>query len=144
MINKISPASRRAIISKSVNSLPNTPTRAGFSADDIKGAMHQFVTDEENSIIAEINRVVEETNDAIENAEGLALLDETGNSKSAGMTQDAITKELGKKLDVTEDGAVTLKEINLGSVVITPITTDTGESGIRFSIPETTNDGGGE
>ena len=61
-VNKITNSSRNKIISKSVNPLPNTPSKLGYSAQDIKNAMFKFVTDEEESIVAEINRVVEEIN----------------------------------------------------------------------------------
>lgn len=52
------------------------------------------------------------------------------------------TFDADTKLTVV-NGEVSIQKINLGSVVITPITTDTGERGIGFSIPET-NDGGNE
>lgn len=64
-VSKISENTRDKIIKKSVNPLPNSPSRVGYSASDIKGAMFKFVTDEENSVISEINRVVDEVNTEI-------------------------------------------------------------------------------
>ena len=62
-VNKISKISRDKIISKSVQPLPNNPGRAGMKADAVKKAMFAFVTDEKESVVEEINRVVEEIND---------------------------------------------------------------------------------
>jgi hypothetical protein len=67
MVNKISEDKRKQIISKSVDPLPTNPGRAGFKADDVKKAMFSFVTDEEDSIIAEFNRLVDEINYALNN-----------------------------------------------------------------------------
>ena len=61
-VNKITNSSRNKIISKSVNPLPNNPSKLGYSAQDIKNSMFKFVTDEEESIVAEINRIVDEAN----------------------------------------------------------------------------------
>ena len=67
-VNKITNSSRNKIISKSVNPLPNNPSKLGYSAQDIKNSMFKFVTDEEESIVAEINRIVDEANTSIETA----------------------------------------------------------------------------
>lgn len=61
-IEEISESKRKQIIKKSVDPLPNNPSKAGYKADEIKKAMFGFVTDEKDSIIAEINRIINEIN----------------------------------------------------------------------------------
>jgi hypothetical protein len=64
-IRRISDTSRLKIINKSVNPLPTNPGRAGFKADEVKKAMFGFVTDPKDSVIEEINRIVDEANSYI-------------------------------------------------------------------------------
>lgn len=66
-IEEISESKRKQIIKKSVDPLPNNPSKAGYKADEIKKAMFGFVTDEKDSIIAEINRIINEINFNFEN-----------------------------------------------------------------------------
>lgn len=63
-INKISDSARNAIIKKSVMMLPNNPSEKGFKAEAIKKAMYDFVTGKKESIIAELDRLVDEITDA--------------------------------------------------------------------------------
>ena len=63
-INKISDSSRNAIIKKSVNMLPNNPSEKGFKAEAIKKAMYDIVTGKKESIIAELDRIIDEINKA--------------------------------------------------------------------------------
>lgn len=65
-IRKITEISRQKIINKSVNPLPNNPAKEGYRANDVKKAMFSFVTDEEDSIVAEVNRIVDEINNGID------------------------------------------------------------------------------
>lgn len=65
------------------------------------------------------------------------MYSETGENEDGAMSQRALTEELEKKLNYNkEDNSIKISKINLGSVVIIPITTEDGESGIRISIPE--------
>ena len=68
-INKIADVTRFAIVKKSVKSLPNNPSEKGFKAEDIKKAMYDFVTGPNESVMAELDRVVEESNSALEEIE---------------------------------------------------------------------------
>ena len=61
-INKVSSTTKSAIIRKSVKSLPNKPSDKGYKAEEIKKAMYEPITGEQNSVIAEIDRVVDEVN----------------------------------------------------------------------------------
>ena len=62
-INKPSNETKATIIRKSVKSLPNSPSREGFSAEEIKKAMYDFVTGNSNSVMSEIDRIVDEINE---------------------------------------------------------------------------------
>ena len=72
-INKISDSSRNAIIKKSVMMLPNNPSEKGFKAEAIKRAMYDFVTGKRESIIAELDRLVDEINLAFNNTSDLLV-----------------------------------------------------------------------
>lgn len=61
-IDKISTAVKSAIKRKSVYGLSDEPTVAGKKASDIKKAMYGFVTDADNSILNELDRIVDEAN----------------------------------------------------------------------------------
>lgn len=104
-IEKISENKRKQIINKSVNPLPNNPSKAGYKADEIKKAMFNFVTDEKDSVIDEINRVVDETNasfDDIDNTNqktSKTIESINNNIKQLNDTvSDKVDKEEGKQL----------------------------------------------
>ena len=104
-IEKISENKRKQIINKSVNPLPNNPSKAGYRADEIKKAMFNFVTDEKDSVIDEINRVVDETNasfDDIDNTNqktSKTIESINNNIKQLNDTvSDKVDKEEGKQL----------------------------------------------
>lgn len=62
MVNKINLNTKNAILNKSAKFLPDKPSEYGMTSEDIKKAFYSFATDDENSIISEINRIVEEIN----------------------------------------------------------------------------------
>ncbi len=64
-INKVSNATKEALRNKSAFGLPNNPTDRGYTATQIKEAIYKPVIDTADSIVNEIDRVVEETNQAI-------------------------------------------------------------------------------
>lgn len=72
-INKISDSARNAIIKKSVMMLPNNPSEKGFKAEAIKKAMYDFVTGKKESIIAELDRIIDEINLAFDNTSDLLV-----------------------------------------------------------------------
>ena len=61
-IKKIDEEVLYKIKEKSANALPDRPTAQGYTAKDIKRYLTGFVTDDELSIVAEINRVIDELN----------------------------------------------------------------------------------
>ena len=64
-INRTSPETKSAIQRKSAQSLPNNPSERGFSAEDIKRRFYQPIIDATNSAIAEVDRIADETNNAL-------------------------------------------------------------------------------
>ncbi len=64
-IQGVSQGTQNLLLRKSANTLPNRPSEQGYSADEIKRRLYAFITDAQNSIIAELNRIVAETNTAI-------------------------------------------------------------------------------
>ena len=68
-VNKISNSKLSAIKRKSAYALPDNPTGSGMSAEKIKNAFWTYALDENDSIIAEIHRIVDETNTDISTKE---------------------------------------------------------------------------
>ncbi len=64
-INKVSETTKSAIKRKSAQTLPNNPSARGYSAEEIKRRFYQPIIDATNSALTEIDRVVEEVNNAI-------------------------------------------------------------------------------
>ena len=71
-IAKVSEETKAKIRSTSAQSLPNNPSAHGMTADQIKAAFYKPIIDGEKSLIKELDRVVDEANEALEN--GLAAL----------------------------------------------------------------------
>ena len=133
-IKKITLSKINAMKRKSAQSLPDNPTNQGMSAEQIKNAFWKYVLDNEDSILEQIHRIVEEANDE---------LDKKVDNKSEP-NKTMITDKEG---NVVASDVVPAQKINLGQVIITPIVDETsGEYGIRFSIPDGTgsNEGGVE
>lgn len=61
-INKVSESVKTAIKRKSAYALPDNPTYLGYRAKEIKEVFYRPIVDETNSVIAEIDRVVDEAN----------------------------------------------------------------------------------
>lgn len=134
-INKTTLSKINAMKRKSAQSLPDNPTNQGMSAEQIKNAFWKYVLDNEDSILEELNRIVDEAN-----KEDRKKVDVSQTETNANKTM--ITDADG---NVQPSDVVPAQQINLGQVVITPIVDETnGEYGIRFSIPdgtETTSEG---
>src|SRR5690554_2476590 len=64
-INKISNEMVENIKRKTACALPNEPSKAGVPPERIKSSSYRPLTDTDNSIISEINRIVEEANEKI-------------------------------------------------------------------------------
>ena len=124
-IKKISDATKRIIANKTAQSLPNNPTNAGYSPEAIKRKLYAPLIDDTNSIAAEINRVVEETNteiDAVEVdvAESFATVLATTNALEASKLKvDGSNASEGIKLrDTTFDAGLdtdAIKQVDLAT-----------------------------
>ncbi|MBR2984085.1 MAG: hypothetical protein IKC60_01100, partial [Clostridia bacterium] len=67
MINKVSKETRNKILTKSAKGLPDNPSAMGMKPEEIKMAFYAPITDANSGLIGDIDRVVEEVNQAIEN-----------------------------------------------------------------------------
>lgn len=132
-IKKITLSKINAMKRKSAQSLPDNPTNQGMSAEQIKNAFWKYVLDNEDSILEQLHRIIDEAN---------AELDKKVDNKQGEPNKTMITDEEG---NVVASDVVPAQQINLGQVVITPIVDETsGEYGIRFSIPDGTNSNEGD
>ena len=64
-INSISKAAKDTILRKTAHALPDRPSASGMKPQDIKKAFYAAITDEEDSIIAEMERIIRECNTII-------------------------------------------------------------------------------
>ena len=100
-INKVSKDTKEAIARKSAQYLPNNPSARGMTADQIRKAFYAPVTDTAASVLAEIDRVVDESNEAIENEERQRTeaieAEETARNEEIKTLSDNMTA-LGKNL----------------------------------------------
>ncbi len=87
MINKTSASTLEAIRRKSAQPLPNNPTEAGYKASEIKNAFYKPILDKENSVLSELNRVVDEINN--NDYAGVANIKNFG-AKGDGKTDDTV------------------------------------------------------
>ena len=76
-INNIKNETICKIKRKSAYSLPTRPSEEQIHADTIKSALYAFVTDNENSVISEINRIVKEINDTFDKRVQIAKIEQT-------------------------------------------------------------------
>lgn len=67
MINKITEDMRTKILNKTAYGMPNNPSELGWSAEKIKQNFYSGVTDLKNSVLSEIDRLIEEVNDELTN-----------------------------------------------------------------------------
>lgn len=61
-INKVSEQDRQKILHKTVYSLPDNPSEQGYTANEIKQAMYRSIVDSADSVLAELDRLVDEIN----------------------------------------------------------------------------------
>lgn len=97
-ISKITTSQLNKIEGKSVLSLPDSPTSANYSAEQIKNAIVKPVTDASDSIVSEINRIVDEVNNNLVQKDGTKVL-----------TDENYTSDEKTKLFGVETGA----EVNI-------------------------------
>lgn len=131
-IEEISESKRKQIIKKSVDPLPNNPSKAGYKADEIKKAMFGFVTDEKDSIIAEINRIINEINFNFDNID---LSDYDTKEEVRNLIKDFITNNTNEL-----ENYYTKKQIEASLATNADLSkkyTDERVAGLINSAPET-------
>lgn len=64
-VKKITTEKVNQIEKKTVKTLPDDPSKQGYSPDQIKRRMYAALLDPDNSVIAEVNRIVDEINLAL-------------------------------------------------------------------------------
>ncbi len=69
-VTPVSEETRYAIKRKSAYALPSNPSERGMSAEEIKKAFYAPVTETANSVLSELDRVIQETNEVFEEAQG--------------------------------------------------------------------------
>lgn len=112
-ITEIPDSTIEEIEKKSAKNLPDRPSAQGMTADAIRAALYLPITDDDNSVIAELQRVIKEANDlfkaidegktAIKKADGTVVTDIMFNATDAG-----------KILTVGEDGSFAPIEVTIG------------------------------
>lgn len=91
---------RKAIKLKSAESLPDNPTAQGYSANEIKKTLYAPITDDENSVLAEMNRIVEETNEALEEKQPLMPQNPSGSLSNIIVATPIYNKTDNEKLKI--------------------------------------------
>lgn len=104
MINKVCSKTKEAIKRKSAYSLPDRPSDQGMKPDEIKRAFYQPVVDSNNSVLAEIDRVIDEVNDYIEKTSDTHFADK---ENPHGVTKEQLGLE---NVDNTADRDKVVKE----------------------------------
>lgn len=112
----ISEETRYAIKRKSAYALPSNPSERGMSAEEIKKAFYAPVTETAASVLSELDRVVAETNEVFEEAQGdradkLAEAKQYTDEREAAVRsyadaenakQDDVTAQLAQELGQTQ------------------------------------------
>ena len=65
-IEQVSTNTEQAIKRKTAYALPDRPSESGMRPDEIKKAFYSAMTDKDNSLMAEIKRIVNESNNVTE------------------------------------------------------------------------------
>ena len=87
-IQKTEKSVKEAIRRKSAFSLPNNPSAQGYKASEIRNALYTPITDEKNSVMAELDRIVDEVNgflgDVAKNCDVIVKTDDSNYYGSSG------------------------------------------------------------
>ena len=114
-INQISSTTKASILRKTAYGLPLRPSESGMSAEDIKRAFYAGITDKEDSIMAELERVISEANAALQNLKEAVdgqIDKKVDTVEGKGLSTNDFTNELKTKLE-DPDGVPTAGSNNL-------------------------------
>lgn len=104
-IQKISVEMQEAIKRKSAYALPDRPSDQGVKADEIKKALWSPVVDSANSVISEINRIVEEINIALDAVPEAYILPTASQFTLGGVKAKTIVEGQGyNEVHINDDG----------------------------------------
>lgn len=103
-IQNVSASTKNAITRKSAQTLPNHPSEMGMSAEEIKRRFYQPILDITNSALAEIDRVVNEVNKALGQADGnlQTFIDSNTITEAYKLTLDNTNWELNTETNLYE------------------------------------------
>ena len=108
-INKISKEIVEAMLRKTAYSLPDSPSAAGIKAPDIKAALYRSQVDADISLVAEINRIVDELNATLDDIQSGEVGHATDYNNPHKVTKDQLelgnvdnTSDLDKPLSVAQ------------------------------------------
>ena len=130
-IENISANTEEAIKRKTAYGLPDRPSESGMRADEIKKAFYAAITDKNDSLLAEIKRIVNESNDVV--ADIYSLIEA---QKKVDISQGSAN---ANKIMVTDDNGniITSKIIPVGVCKLyTEADLDTGEYSFVFEFPD--------
>ena len=107
MIQKISEITKNSILQKSVYNLPDRPSEMGMNPTEIKKAFYKPITDLNNSVLTEIDRVIDESNnDLLEFGSKLDNAMDTLNQTMVSI--DNLSQKSQDALQKTENMATTI------------------------------------
>ena len=89
-IIKISESTRKLIERRSASNLPNRPTEQGMKPSEIKKALYGFVTEAQNSVVSEVNRIVDEANVLFDDEKSARGLHETSHDNPHRVTKEQV------------------------------------------------------
>ena len=96
-IPKTSEAVRKAILRKSAYSLPNTPSDLGYTAEQIRRTLYKGFIDNENSVLSELDRVVDAANDAFAADDEKITEESSARANADAALEGQITAEAGAR-----------------------------------------------
>lgn len=73
-VSKLTTAEKQAIIEKSPLTMPTNPTKAGWSDAQVKQRLAKMVTDEQDSVLAALDKLVDNVNDSISTVVGNVVI----------------------------------------------------------------------
>lgn len=124
-IEQIATRTEQAIKRKTAYALPDRPSEIGMQPEEIKKAFYSAITDKNDSIISEIKRIIEESNDVYDFIY----------SKFLNISQGV--DNANKILATNKEGEVSPTEIvPVGDVKIQSGKDEDGNSYIEFVFPE--------
>lgn len=89
-IKPISSTTKASILRKTAYALPLRPSESGMSAEDIKKAFYSGMTDKEDSVMSELERVISEANNVLKNKQDNNLGSDNSNKVLVTNAQGAI------------------------------------------------------